>query len=153
MPLLLNKIVHTWQDTRWLCLHSWFCERCNKGYKLIVTLKKNNQNLVLKITIAPQYQYVSLRHHSAANMCLVIRIQKKTMDTQSDFLISLKVVWFGGSRTSILTSYLESAGLFTPGVKFSSYSVKPLPRYYNIQTGSKLVTENHDLGNPSHLMT
>ena len=66
---------------------------------------------------------------------------------------ALKVVWFGGSRTSILTSYLESPGLFTPGVKFSSYSVKPLPRYYSIQTGSKVGTENHNLGNPSHLMT
>ena len=60
-------------------------------------------------------------------------------------------VW--GSRTSIPTSYLKSAGLNTPGVKFSSYSVKPLPRYYSIQTGSKVGTENHNLGNPSHLMT
>ena len=65
----------------------------------------------------------------------------------------LKVVRFGGSRTSILTSYLESAGLFTPRVKFSSCSVKPLMRYYSIQTGSKVGTENHNLGNPSHLMT
>ena len=65
----------------------------------------------------------------------------------------LKVVWFGGSRTSILTSYWESAGLFRTVVKFSSYSVKPLPRYYSIQTGSKVGTENHNLGNPSHLMT
>ena len=29
-----------------------------------------------------------------------------------------------GSHTSILTSYLESTGLFTPGVKFSSTSVQ-----------------------------
>ena len=61
------------------------------------------------------------------------------------------LVW--GSRTSIVTSYLESAGFFTPGVKFSSNSVKPLQRYYSIQTGSKVGTENHILGNPSHLMT
>ena len=72
---------------------------------------------------------------------------------QTIIKISLKVVWFEGSRTSILTSYLESAGLFTPGVKFSTYSVKPLPRYYSIQTDSKVGTENHNLGNPSHLMT
>ena len=43
--------------------------------------------------------------------------------------VTLKVVWFGGFRTSILISYLESAGLFTPGVRFSAYSVKPLKRY------------------------
>ena len=61
------------------------------------------------------------------------------------------LVW--GSRTSILTSYLESAGLFTPGVKFSSYSDQPLSRYYSIQTGSEVGTENHNLGNPFHLMT
>ena len=65
----------------------------------------------------------------------------------------LKVVWFEGSRTSILTSHLESAGLFTSGVKFSSYSVKPLQRSYSTQTGSKVGTENLNLGNPSHLMT
>ena len=61
-------------------------------------------------------------------------------------------VW-GWSRTSIPTSYLKYAGLNTPGVKFSSYSVQPLPRYYGIQTGSKVGTANHNLGNPSHLMT
>ena len=61
------------------------------------------------------------------------------------------LVW--GSWKSILTSYLESAGLFTLGLKFSSYTVKPLPRYYSIQTGSKVGTENHNLGNPCHLMT
>ena len=68
-------------------------------------------------------------------------------------MYSLKVVWFGGSRTSILISYLESAGLFTPGVKFSSYSVKPLRIYYSIQTGSIVGTENLNLGNPSDLIT
>ena len=67
--------------------------------------------------------------------------------------ILFNVVWFGGSRTSILTSYLESAGLFTPCVTFSSYSVKPLQRYYSIQTGRKVGTEYLNSGNYSHLMT
>ena len=34
--------------------------------------------------------------------------------------LSLKVVWVGGSHTSILTAYLKFTGLFTLGVKFSS---------------------------------
>ena len=55
----------------------------------------------------------------------------------------LKVVWFRGiARTSILTSYMKSAGLFTPGVKISSCCVQPLWRYYNIQRGSKVGTAN-----------
>ena len=35
------------------------------------------------------------------------------------------LVW--GSKRSILTSYLKSTGLFTPGVKFSSNSVQSQP--------------------------
>mgnify|MGYP001803918685 CR=1 FL=1 len=42
----------------------------------------------------------------------------------------LKVVWVRGSHTSFLTSFLESTGLFTTGVKISSYSVQSLWRYY-----------------------
>ena len=56
-----------------------------------------------------------------------------------------------GSRTSILTSYLKSIGLFTPGVKFSSNSVEPLLGNYNTQAHSKEGTENLNLGSPSHL--
>ena len=48
------------------------------------------------------------------------------------FRLFLKVVWVGGSHTSILTTYLKSTGLFTTGVKFSSNSIQPLQRYYNI---------------------
>ena len=65
----------------------------------------------------------------------------------------LKVVWVGGSHKSILTPYLKSTGLFTPGMKFSSNSVQPLQRYYNIQAHSNIGTENLNLGNPSVLMT
>ena len=36
-------------------------------------------------------------------------------------------------------------------VQFSSYSVKPLPRYYSIEV--EVDTENHNLENFSHLMT
>ena len=48
------------------------------------------------------------------------------------------------SDTSILTVYLKSTGLFTPGVKFSAISVWPLQRYYNIQahSNSNLHMEN-----------
>ena len=66
--------------------------------------------------------------------------------------ILLKVVWVGGAQY-IHSSYLESAGLFTSGVKFSSNSVQPLQRYYNIQAHSNVGTENLNLGNPSNLMT
>ena len=59
----------------------------------------------------------------------------------------------GGSHTSILTPYLKSTGLFTPGVKFSSNSVQLLQRYYNIQAHSNVGMENLNLGNPSNLMT
>ena len=68
-------------------------------------------------------------------------------------LSHLKVVWVGGSHTSILTPYLKSTGLFTPGVKFSTNSVQPLQRYYNIQGHCHVGTENLNLGNPSVLMT
>ena len=65
----------------------------------------------------------------------------------------LKIVWVGGSHTSILTPYWKSTGLFTPDVKFSSHSVQPLQKYYNIQAHSNVGTENLNLGNPSVLMT
>ena len=55
------------------------------------------------------------------------------LNFQSD---ALNVVWVVGSHTSILTSYLESTGLFTPGKKFSSNSVQPIQIYYNIQVQS-----------------
>ena len=58
-----------------------------------------------------------------------------------------------GSHSSIMTSYLESTGLFIPGVKFSSNSIQPFQRYYNVQAQSKLGRENLNVGNPSHLMT
>ena len=64
----------------------------------------------------------------------------------------LNDVLVGGSQTSILTSYLESAGLLTLGVKFSSKSVQPLQRYCNLQTHSKEGMENVYFGNPSYLM-
>ena len=67
--------------------------------------------------------------------------------------VNLKGCLGWGSHTSILTPYLESTGLFTPGVKFSSNSVHPLLRYYNIQAHSNVRTENLNLGNPSNLMT
>ena len=35
---------------------------------------------------------------------------------------------------SLLASYLESIGVFTRGVKFSSNPVEPLQRYYHTQT-------------------
>ena len=75
------------------------------------------------------------------------------MEEQKVIELILKVVWVGGSHTSILTPYLKSTGLFTPGVKFSSNSVQPLQRYYNIQAHSNVGTENLNLGNPSVLMT
>ena len=55
--------------------------------------------------------------------------------------------------TSILTPYVESAGLLAPGVKISSNSVEQLQSNYSIQTHSKLSMENLNLGNPSHPMT
>ena len=59
---------------------------------------------------------------------------------------------WGGSWTSILTSYLKSAGLISPAMKFSSYSVKPLHRYYSIQTSSKVgKKESLNLGFPSYI--
>ena len=82
--------------------------------------------------------------------CTVSAINLMMIDSKFCYL---KVVWVGGSNASILTSYLEFAGLFIPGVKFSSNSVQPLQRYYNIQTQSKLGMENLNLQNPSHLMT
>ena len=66
--------------------------------------------------------------------------------------ILLKVVWVGGAPY-IHSSYLESAGLFTAGVKFASNSVQPLQRYYSIQARSNVGTENLNLGKPSNLMT
>ena len=74
-------------------------------------------------------------------------------DSDMTIIITLKVFWVGGSHTSILTPYLKSTGLFTPGVKFSSNSVQPLQRYYNIQAHCNVGTENLNLGNPSVLMT
>ena len=72
-------------------------------------------------------------------------------------LYKLKTVTCGclgwGSQIPILTAYLESEGFFTASVKLSSNSVQPLLRYYNLQTHSKVGTENLYLGNPSHLMT
>mgnify|MGYP001791416420 FL=1 len=56
-----------------------------------------------------------------------------------------------GSRTSILTSDLEFAGLFTTDGKYSSNL--SLQRYYNIQTQSELSMDNLNLWNPSHRMT
>ena len=69
------------------------------------------------------------------------------------FIQILKGCLGWGSHTSILTPYLKSTGLFTPGVKFSSNSVQPLQRYYNIQAHCNVGTENLNLGNPSVLMT
>ena len=60
----------------------------------------------------------------------------------------LRVVQIRGSPSSILTSYLESAGSFTLGVKFSLDSVLPLQRCYNIKGQSKLGMENLNWGNP-----
>ena len=40
----------------------------------------------------------------------------------------IESVWVGARGSSILTSSLESTGLFTPGVKISSYSVMLLQR-------------------------
>ena len=62
-------------------------------------------------------------------------IMENLISEESNFLFKGCLVW--GSRTSILISYLESAGLFIPGVKFSSYSDKPLSRYYSIQYRQK----------------
>ena len=67
-------------------------------------------------------------------------------------VICLKVVWVGGSHTSILTPYLKSTGLFTPRVKFLSNSDQPLQRYSNIPAHCNVGTENLNLGNPSVLM-
>ena len=53
----------------------------------------------------------------------------------------------GGSLTSIMTSYFESAGLFTPGEKFSLISVQPLQRNRNLDM------KNLNLETCSHLMT
>ena len=47
-----------------------------------------------------------------------------------------------GLGVSYIYSELESTVLFTSGVKNSSNSVQLLQRYYNIQTQSKLGTEN-----------
>ena len=58
-----------------------------------------------------------------------------------------------GSHTSILTPYMKSTGLLTPSVKFSSNSVQPLQRYYNIKAHSNASMENSKLGNASNLMT
>ena len=58
-----------------------------------------------------------------------------------------------GSLTPLLTLYLESAGLFTPGDKSSSYFAQPLRIYYSMQTGRKVGTETLYLGNPPDLMT
>ena len=63
------------------------------------------------------------------------------------------VVWVERPYTSILNSYTEYRRLFTHSVKFSSNSVQPMQRYYNIQARSNVGTENLNLGNPSNLMT
>ena len=52
--------------------------------------------------------------------------------------------------TSILTP-INLQGFL--GVETSSYSVRPLWRYHNTQTASKVGTENFNGGNPSQLMT
>ena len=83
--------------------------------------------------------------------CLIL-VQEWIIPNILDY-ITLKGYLGWGSHTPILTSYLKSAGFFTPGVKFSSKSVQPLQRYCNLQTRSKEGMENLYLGNPSYLMT
>ena len=62
----------------------------------------------------------------------ILQADWSILENNENATLNLKLVWVWGSHASILTSYLEPRGLFTPGVEFSSNSAGPLQRYYNV---------------------